>query len=337
MTNFQQTSYPHIYRPKWMIYLINISVLTFMTIFAFGYFKMGVLPYFHLINAEAQPDFMMSASAIILFPIVLASFITYLILAVMLIAGLFSTLRIDDQGLEYHLWPQLHIRCNWPDVYLITKHLGISEVLQINDFEKVGLSISMGKLGSMFRMEKISIPLSKFNGWKTGALAKDLRQFAPQLFTEEYIIQAKQTKEELQTSNERFLSAICHASFYLGLMGIILPIILWFEQKGKSTYVRFQAIQAVIWQVVVHIFMILFLIILTIGLSVVVVMGTLYQQETWMQTLTIIGMGVLSLLTLAFLVLLLVGLLYPTVAILQTAQGKDFQYTWVGGWVKREK
>lgn len=336
MSNFSQQQYPHIYRPKWYIHLINISVLILMTLFAVGYFAMAILPYWQLMQATGDQDFIMSSAAIILVPVLLVSLVTYLILAVMLIAGLFSTLKIDDQGLEYRLWPQLQIRCRWSDVHLLARHLGMMEVLQINNFEKIGVSTSLGKFGAMFRMEKMSIPFSKFNGWKTGALAKDIYRFAPQLFNEVYIAQVTENLPETYSSNEKFLSAINHASFFLGLMGIVLPIILWFEQKGKSAYVRYQAMQAIIWQILVHVFMVLFLVVLIIGLSAVVIIATLYQQEAWMQTLTIIAMILMALATLAFLFLLLVSLLYPTVAIVRTAQGKDFRFAWVGKWAKKE-
>jgi uncharacterized Tic20 family protein len=307
-----------------------------MTLFAAGYFAMAILPYMQLMQSAGGQDFILSSAGIVLLPVLLVSLITYLILAVMLIAGMFSTLQIDDQGLEYRLWPQLHIRCKWQDVHLIIKQLGIIEVLQVNHFDKVGVSTSLGKWGSKFRMEKMSIPLSKFEGWKTGALAQDLQHFAPQLFDEAYIAQVKGNQPEKYSSNEKFLAAINHASFFLGLMGIILPIILWFEQKGKSTYVRFQALQAIIWQIAVHVFMVVFLIILTVGLSMVVVIGTLYQQEAWTQTLTIAGMVLMSVLTLGFLFVLLLSLLYPTIAVIRTAQGKEFQYAWVGKFAKKE-
>ena len=328
-------NYPNIYRPKWYIYLINISVFILMTLFAVGYFAMAILPYMQLIQSTKGQDFIMGSAGIILIPVLLVSLITYLVLAVMLIAGLFSTLQIDHRGLQYRLWPQLQIRCNWSDVHLIAKHLGFIEVLLVNNYEKTGVSMSLGKLGAMFRMEKMSIPLSKFNGWKTGTLAEDMRHFAPQLFSEEYINQIKENQAEKYSSNERFLAAINHASFFLGLMGIILPVILWFEQKGKSAYVRYQAMQAIIWQVAVHIFMAAFLIILTVGLSLVVIVGTLYQQHAWIQTLTIAGMILMAITTLVFLFVLLVSLLYPTIAIIRTAQGKEFQYAWVGKLAKK--
>jgi uncharacterized Tic20 family protein len=335
MTNLQKTNMPHIYRPKWYIYLINLSLFMLMTVFAVAYYATAILPYIQLLRLTGGQDFMIGSAGILLAPVLLVSLITYLVLAVMLIAGMFSTLEINEQGLEYKLWPQLHIRCTWADVHLITKQLGFIEVLQVNKYEKVGACMSLGKLGSMFRMEKMSMPLSKFNGWKNGDLAKDLRRFSPQLFNEGYIDQIKQNEVEQYSSNEKFLSAINHASFFLGFMGIILPVVLWFEQKGKSAYVRYQAMQAIIWNIVVHVLTVVFLIILIIGLSLVVIAGTIFQQEAWMQTLTLIGMVLMALFTLAFLFLLLVSLLYPTIAVIRTAQGNEFEYAWVGKWAKK--
>ncbi|MBI9051918.1 MAG: DUF4870 domain-containing protein [Anaerolineaceae bacterium] len=336
MKNKEQWAFPHIYRPKWTVHLINFSVFLLMTFFSAAYFIFTILPYFYLMRDNPNPDFMMSASSIILFPIVLVSALTYLLLVAMLVSNTFSTLTIREKGLTYKSWPQLHVRCKWADVHLIGKHLWISDVLHLNHFEKIGTSLSLKKPFSSFRVDRMSIPLSKFSGWKNGALADDLHNLAPQLFDEQYIQQTKQSVIQSRTSNERFLSAISHASFYLGLMGIILPIILWFEQKEKSTYTRYQAVQAIIWQIVVHVFMVIFMVLLTVFLSAIVIIGTLYQNTPGMQTMIVIGMVILALATLLFLVILLLTLLYPTIAVIQTAQGKEFSFALVGKLVKRK-
>jgi uncharacterized Tic20 family protein len=48
--------------------------------------------------------------------------------------------------------------------------------------------------------------------------------------------------------NDKIMAALAHISALLPLMGVIAPIIIWVTQKDKSQYVAFQALQAVVYQ-----------------------------------------------------------------------------------------
>ncbi len=52
------------------------------------------------------------------------------------------------------------------------------------------------------------------------------------------------------TQDERIMAALSHISVLLPFWGIIAPIIIWATQREKSAYVRFQALQALAYQLV---------------------------------------------------------------------------------------
>jgi uncharacterized Tic20 family protein len=48
--------------------------------------------------------------------------------------------------------------------------------------------------------------------------------------------------------NDKIMAALAHVSAMLPMMGVIAPIIIWATQKDKSKYVAFQALQAIVYQ-----------------------------------------------------------------------------------------
>ena len=52
----------------------------------------------------------------------------------------------------------------------------------------------------------------------------------------------------IPTPDERILAALAHITILVPLMGVIAPIVIWVTQKEKSRYVGFQALQAVVFQ-----------------------------------------------------------------------------------------
>lgn len=48
--------------------------------------------------------------------------------------------------------------------------------------------------------------------------------------------------------NDKIMAALAHVSALLPLMGVIAPIVIWATQKDKSEFVAFQALQAIVYQ-----------------------------------------------------------------------------------------
>ncbi|MEA3254828.1 MAG: DUF4870 domain-containing protein [Candidatus Altiarchaeota archaeon] len=105
--------------------------------------------------------------------------------------------------------------------------------------------------------------------------------------------------------DEHLMAAIAHAGV---LITVIVALVIWLTQKEKSKYVEFQAKQALVYQLVVGVVLIV-LWIITIILSFVVI--------------GIFLMPVILLLSLAA-----VG--YGLYGAYETYQGKDFRYMIIG-------
>lgn len=50
------------------------------------------------------------------------------------------------------------------------------------------------------------------------------------------------------STDERILAAVSHASAFLPVLGIMVPLGIWIYQREKSPWVRFQSLQAVVYQ-----------------------------------------------------------------------------------------
>ena len=58
----------------------------------------------------------------------------------------------------------------------------------------------------------------------------------------------EQVSNPRSTQNDKIMAALAHISALLPMMGVIAPIIIWATQKDKSEYVAFQALQAIVYQ-----------------------------------------------------------------------------------------
>ncbi len=59
---------------------------------------------------------------------------------------------------------------------------------------------------------------------------------------------ARSTSGAEPTQDERIMAAIAHASIVAGGLGIVAAVVIWLTQKEKSSYVRFQGLQATVYQ-----------------------------------------------------------------------------------------
>ncbi len=48
---------------------------------------------------------------------------------------------------------------------------------------------------------------------------------------------------------DQLMAALCHASAMIPLMGMMVPIAVWFSQRERSPLLRFQAMQALAYQI----------------------------------------------------------------------------------------
>jgi hypothetical protein len=105
---------------------------------------------------------------------------------------LFSYLKVSPDGLEYRSWPVRHLRCGWEGVQRMGKtpawgvayemvRLTGADVLQNGVFIK-----TVRRAPRLFPRGQLDyFYLTGFQGYPDGALADDLRHYAPHLFTAE--------------------------------------------------------------------------------------------------------------------------------------------------------
>lgn len=140
------------------------------------------------------------------------------------------------------------------------------------------------------------------------------------------------------TSDESLMAAIAH------LFGLLVAFIVWATQKDKSRFVRFQSVQAMAFDVATYVIMILvvgilaFFVfgVLAIGIGDLAIFGS--QGNPTADT---VRSAVAILAAVPFLIpctiLPVAGVLFVVrlIATIQTFQGKNFRYPWLGAVVEK--
>ena len=50
------------------------------------------------------------------------------------------------------------------------------------------------------------------------------------------------------SAEDRLVAALCHASLLIPVLGMMVPLVVWLTQKDRSTVLRFQPLQALLYQ-----------------------------------------------------------------------------------------
>ncbi len=139
------------------------------------------------------------------------------------------------------------------------------------------------------------------------------------------------------SQDERVNAALAHVSIVLGifsrgLLGIVLAVLIWITQRGKSRFAARQAAQAVVYQ--------LFGLLLAIAAWLVwalVFFGAIFvpvaidaRNPEPLLPYTMIPAFALILVPLT---LMIAWTVYGIYAAVQVWQGKDFSYPVIGQWI----
>lgn len=139
------------------------------------------------------------------------------------------------------------------------------------------------------------------------------------------------------TSDERLMAAISH------FFGLLVALIVWVTQKDKSRFVRFQAIQAMAFDLIVSVVMLLAvgLVMLTVfgvlalGVGDIAVFGGQGNPTTEPVRTLVAWMAAIPFLIPCLLIpIAAIIFLARLIATIQTFQGKDFHYPWLGATVE---
>ena len=132
------------------------------------------------------------------------------------------------------------------------------------------------------------------------------------------------------STEERVWAALSHLSALAFGMGLLLPVIGWSQQRNKSKYAAFQCLQALgyqslgytVWTLSYFVLMIFFMIIILVLLSFVT------AESGEIQPVAMAGFNILLFL----FIFLGFGLyfLFPVIAAISCALGRDFRYPIMG-------
>lgn len=138
-----------------------------------------------------------------------------------------------------------------------------------------------------------------------------------------------------------WVSGVCHSTAFLQIWGVITPLIVWFSQKGRSAKLRFQALQAFIYQfiaaitnILVSVFGGLLYFIFIFGILVFggasKGSGNTEHIPPVLGILFFIFLGGLMLFWLVSMVAVPLYYLLAVVASVRTIRGHDFKYPILG-------
>jgi len=147
-----------------------------------------------------------------------------------------------------------------------------------------------------------------------------------------YVRSAMENENELQiTSEERIMAALAHGSVILYGFGLLASLAVWISQRGKSSWVRYQALQAMTYQVLQFAYYTAAIFISQCAFILIFI----FTMEKAVETDSPQYFG--FLFSFMLIPVLLIGLYY-VVAILGAGLclfGKDFRYPIIGRWVSR--
>ncbi|MEO8357075.1 MAG: DUF4870 domain-containing protein, partial [Chloroflexota bacterium] len=127
------------------------------------------------------------------------------------------------------------------------------------------------------------------------------------------------------TTEDRFWAVLSHLSALAFGLGILLPIIGWSEQRNKSKYASFQCLQALGYQSLGYTVWILFYLVMVILFMVVFIFAIRAAGNdstiitTWISILLFVIFGLFG-----------IYLLFPVIAALACALGREFRYPIMG-------
>jgi len=155
------------------------------------------------------------------------------------------------------------------------------------------------------------------------------------------------SQQPVSTSDDRIMAALAHGAVILGLWGVVISAVIWSTQKEKSAYVRFQALQAMVYQLCdTAAMMLLGLLVGFCGFGVLAVMmfgGLVTLAATTDSSSTPVPflffnlffpLGIVGL-ALPLLLIRLALIAYAFYGAYQAYLGRDFRYSVIGARVER--
>jgi len=131
-------------------------------------------------------------------------------------------------------------------------------------------------------------------------------------------------------SDEKLMSMLSHLSIIIPNIGVIAPIVIWITQKDKSKFVRFNAIQAILFQLI---FFILIMVSIFVGIILMFISIPFLEADPGGApgALFWVSMGIMNL----YFPLWLFFSIYAIVGGIKSFKGKAFKYLIIGRLIEK--
>ena len=149
--------------------------------------------------------------------------------------------------------------------------------------------------------------------------------------------------EQTVSQDDHVMAALAHGAAILPFWGLIGAIVIWATQKDKSRFVRFQALQALVYQVLPILGGLIFFVCYFCsfgGFFLTIPIAALAEQgggggEVAAVIAAIVTTGLPFIIFGVAMLVWLAWLIYAIVAAVRVFQGHDFRYVVVGPWLER--
>jgi uncharacterized Tic20 family protein len=140
-----------------------------------------------------------------------------------------------------------------------------------------------------------------------------------------------------ETQEDNWVAGVCHATAILQLWGIITPLIVWFTQKERSARLRFQSMQAVVYQGIALVAylagMVLYMVVF-FGMFFIPLVAAGLSRSNEIPApagiVVLVFMGIMMIFWLVFTLLVPIYYLLAGIASLRSIQGRSFRYPIIG-------
>ncbi len=141
--------------------------------------------------------------------------------------------------------------------------------------------------------------------------------------------------ETQATREDRWIAALCHLSTTIVLFGMLVPLITYITQKDRSPYLRFQALQALIYQGIGYVAYLIFniftlVIYLVIMIPMIIITESSAAGDPAAAFLIFLFVLVMLVLMVFYAVLVPLYIILALYATLRTGQGHNYAYPLLG-------
>jgi uncharacterized Tic20 family protein len=205
----------------------------------------------------------------------------------------------------------------------------IQPVIFLGMFGLIGLFFGIGMIGAIFCMLGRDFKYPLIGRWlKTRVFAEKI------------------TEEQMEEWEDNWVSGVCHSTVILHFWGVITPLIIWFSQKERSLKLRFQAMQAALYQLAgfaaYMIGMLAYLGLVFLMFAGMLVLGVMDPSTSPNAEISpIFGIIFFTFSGMILIFWLLAAIATPVYYVLAVAagiltiRGKDFKYPLLGSMIKK--